>query len=453
MTKELSSASLVAENRANNLEKHERKAEAFYCLYARKSSEDDERQALSIDSQIAEMEALARREGLNVIETRRESHSAKASGERPEFNRLMADVDAGRFNAILTWAPDRLSRNGGDLGRLVDLMDKGRLLEIRTHSQKFTNSPNEKFLLMILGSQAKLENDNRGINVKRGLKNKVEMGWRPGKPPLGYLNEHSINRGQNRIFVDPERAPAIKKVFEMVAYQQAVGRTVYTYLKETGFRTRTGKCVTLSSVYLILKNPFYHGMFEFPRGSGKWYKGAHEPLIAKDVFDRVQEQLSVPTKAEYGLKEFQFVRLFKCGSCGSSFTAEEKLKRNKTNDTVHRYVYYKCSRSKDRYCKEPPIREKDLVDQIIGILDEIDVDKIGVKKKVSEDAERLSELAAMFGQKHLKVRVADIDVREYAKHVLRSGSRDEKRQILEHIKNAVVIRDRVLIPEDHHIKS
>lgn len=444
MTRELSSASLVAENRANNVEGKEKKIDAFYCLYARKSSEDDERQALSIDSQIHEMTTLAKREGINVVEIRRESHSAKASGERPEFNRLMNDLDKGVFNAILTWAPDRLSRNGGDLGRLVDLMDKGRLLEIRTHAQRFTNSPNEKFLLMILGSQAKLENDNRGINVRRGLKNKVEMGWRPGKPPLGYLNEHSINRGQNRIFVDEARAPAIKKVFEMVGYQQVVGRVVYTYLREIGFKTRTDKFVTLSSVYLILKNPFYYGMFEFPAKSGKWYKGAHEPLITKEIFDRVQEQISVPDKPEYGLKEFQFIRLFKCGTCGSSFTAEEKIKRNKTNDTVHRYVYYRCSRSKDRYCKEPPLREKDLTDQLIGIIGKIDIDKIGVKKKVTEDALKLQELAAMFGQKDLKVSVADIDIRDYAKHVLVNGSREEKRQILEHIQNAVVIHDRVL---------
>jgi DNA invertase Pin-like site-specific DNA recombinase len=141
-----------------------------YCLYARKSSEEDERQAMSIDSQIQEMLAIAKREGLNITETRRESHSAKASGHRPVYNTILEDIDKGVFNGILTWAPDRLSRNAGDLGSLVDLMDRGLLKEIRCHSQRFTNNPNEKFLLMILCSQAKLENDNRGINVKRGQK-------------------------------------------------------------------------------------------------------------------------------------------------------------------------------------------------------------------------------------------------------------------------------------------
>ena len=132
-----------------------------YCLYARKSTEQDERQALSIDSQIKEMLELANREGLHIAEIRRESHSAKASGCRPEYNKLLEDIRGGKFNGILTWAPDRISRNAGDLGAIVDLMDQKLLLDIRTYGQKFANSPNEKFLLMILGSQAKLENDNR----------------------------------------------------------------------------------------------------------------------------------------------------------------------------------------------------------------------------------------------------------------------------------------------------
>ena len=159
-----------------------------YCLYARKSTESDERQALSIDSQINEMKSLAKINNLEIVDIYKESHSAKASGLRPIYNKLLMDIHRGKFNGVLTWAPDRLSRNAGDLGILVDLMDQGKLLEVRTFSQTFANNPNEKFLLMILCSQAKLENDNRGINVKRGIRAKCEMGWRPGMPPLGYYN-------------------------------------------------------------------------------------------------------------------------------------------------------------------------------------------------------------------------------------------------------------------------
>ena len=123
-----------------------------YVLYARKSTESEERQVLSIDSQIKEMLELAERENLEIVEIRRESHSAKESGQRPVYKEILEDIRRGRFNGILTWAPDRLSRNAGDLGSIVDLMDQKLLLEIRTYGQYFKNSPNEKFLLMILCS-------------------------------------------------------------------------------------------------------------------------------------------------------------------------------------------------------------------------------------------------------------------------------------------------------------
>lgn len=95
-----------------------------YCLYARKSSESEEKQVLSIDSQIKEMLQLAEREGLDVITMKRESHSAKEIGQRPIFNEIVEEIRESKYNGILTWAQDRISRNAGDLGRIVDLMEE-----------------------------------------------------------------------------------------------------------------------------------------------------------------------------------------------------------------------------------------------------------------------------------------------------------------------------------------
>jgi len=82
------------------------------------------------------MMSLAIRDELEVVDIRRESHSAKASGTRPVFIQLLQDLREEKFNAILTLGPDRLNRNGGDLGALVDLIDQKKLIEIRTYSQK-----------------------------------------------------------------------------------------------------------------------------------------------------------------------------------------------------------------------------------------------------------------------------------------------------------------------------
>ncbi len=154
-----------------------------YCLYARKSTESEEQQVLSIDSQIKEMIQIAERDGLTIAEIRKESHSAKAVGQREVFNELLKDIRSGKFNGILTWAPDRF-REMLVTSELVDLMDQKALVEIRTFSQKFTNNPSEKFMLMILCSTAKLENDNKSENVKRGLRTRCEQGFAPAWPRL-----------------------------------------------------------------------------------------------------------------------------------------------------------------------------------------------------------------------------------------------------------------------------
>jgi len=228
-----------------------------YCLYARKSTESEERQILSIDSQIKEMILLAEREGLEIVAMKRESHSAKETGQRPIFNEIILDIQQGKFNGILTWAPDRISRNAGDLGKIVDLMDQKLLLEIRTYGQRFTNNPNEKFLLMILGSQAKLENDNRGINVKRGLRTRVEMGLWPGMAPVGYLNQKILDK-KCQIIIDPDRAPIIRKIFEKMAYDKWSGRKIYHWLKfELNFKSIGNHNLALSNIYRVLQNPFY----------------------------------------------------------------------------------------------------------------------------------------------------------------------------------------------------
>lgn len=343
-----------------------------YCLYARKSSESDERQAMSIDSQIDEMREMAVREGLNVVCELQESHSAKDSGKRPIYKQMLNGLAENKYNAVLTWAPDRLSRNAGDLGSIVDLMDQGKLLHIKTYSQTFSNNPNEKFLLMILCSQAKLENDNKSINVMRGMKTKLNMGWRPGVAPLGYMNR-AFN-GIKDIMVDAERAPFIKQVFEKTV-QGASGREIQRWLREVGCTNRSGKDITLSQVYLILNNPFYYGEFEWPEKSGKWYKGAHEALITKELFDQIHVG-RVDYKGKWGSKRFAFKGLLTCGKCGSAITAEEKFKLLK-DGSYKRHVYYSCAKGKNRTCDQKYVNENDMIQQfrqyIIGYESEIKV--------------------------------------------------------------------------------
>ena len=414
-----------------------------YCLYARKSSESDERQALSIEQQIKEMLLLADLWNIEIIEIRRESHSSKDSGTRPVFNRLIKDIRLGAFNGIVTWAPDRLSRNAGDLGTLVDLMDQGRLIEIRTHGQSFSNSPNEKFLLMILGSQAKLENDNRGLNVIRGLHNKAQNGWRPGVAPIGYLNN---GLGEEKIIVDEKRSLVIVEMFERVAKQAYTGRDIKRWLDDIDFISRHGKRLVLSHIYRTLRNPFYYGEFQYPKTDPTFHKGKHRPLISKQLFDEVQIQLNVAPKAPAGTKEFSFTRMLKCGVCKTGVTAEEKLKRLKSGE-IRRYIYYHCGRANDLDCIQPYIREADLMNELLGLIDGLELDEIGAQEQFKDELERFEKFNGVLGNSSVKTNKPTIDLKSYAKYVLQSGTREEKRDILEYVKGDLYLKDQKVYVE------
>ena len=415
-----------------------------YCLYARKSTESDEKQALSIESQVKEMLAIAEREGLDIIDIRRESHSAKESGQRPVFRELLEDIRRDRFNGILTWAPDRLSRNAGDLGSVVDLMDEKKLVEIRTYGQQFKNSPNEKFLLMILCSQAKLENDNKSINVKRGLRAKVEMGLWPSVAPTGYLNEKRIDR-KGYVMVDPDRAPIIKKMFEKVAYEKWSGRKLYNWLKfELNYKTATSnKNLSLSNVYTILQNTFYYGVFEYPKNSGNWYKGKHEPIITKELFDQVQQQTTSQELVTRKSKEFAFTKLMECGKCGSGISADEKFKRMK-NGNVHRYVYYMCAKSKDKNCKGCYLEEKKLIQEFKKLIDSVGINEQSIREKITREITRIKKFQSSVLKTKQEIEIGEVDIKNFAKFILKDGEIQEKRELLDCLEGKIILEDKEL---------
>lgn len=414
-----------------------------YVLYARKSTESDEKQALSIDSQIKEMLRIAERDMLEIVDIRRESHSAKDSGQRTIFNDILTDIRSGRYTGILTWAPDRLSRNAGDLGSLVDLMDQKLLLEIRTFGQKFANNPNEKFLLMILCSQAKLENDNKSLNVKRGLRTRIEMGLWPGHAPTGYLSQKRVDL-KCQVILDTERAPVIRQIFEKYVYEEWSGRKIFHWLKfDINFRTKYQHHLSLSNIYIILQNHFYYGMLEYPKGSGILHPGKHEPTITRELFLAAQNRLK-RDEVKRESKEFAFTKLMVCGLCGSGITAEEKFKKLK-NGTVARYVYYGCTDNKTKCCKNPYIREEELISQLTQIIDAIDINEIGMRHKFEEEMKRYDKfrkevlcLAEKIGPKD------QADIRTYAKYVLREGSNEEKRELLSMLKGKISLTDKAI---------
>jgi DNA invertase Pin-like site-specific DNA recombinase len=337
-----------------------------YIVYARKSSESEDRQVLSIDSQIRELKDFARSKGIQVAAVLSEARSAKAPG-RSVFGELLHELARGRVQGVICWKLDRLARNPVDGGALIWAFDEGKLHEIVTPQRTFSNTGNDKFWMQLEFGMAKKYVDDLSDNVKRGLRAKLAQGWLPSLPPIGYLNDYATRT----IVPDPDRFPIVRKMWTQVLAGRSPVEVLARATTSWGLRTRKFKRLgsrplARSAIYKMLSNAFYYGLLVRKEGV---FPGAHEPMITKDEFDRVQEILGRPNRPHHDTHTFAYSGLVHCGECGATVTAEDK-----TNRYGSHYTYYHCSkRLAGTHCSQRTVRLEDLERQITTALGRIHV--------------------------------------------------------------------------------
>ncbi len=347
-----------------------------YFIYARKSSETEDRQVASIDAQIDELTKLARESNLEVVGVLSEAQSAKAPG-RPIFSDMVRRVHAHEAQGIICWKLDRLARNPVDGGTISWMLQQGALLHIQTYERSYYPTDNVLMMSVEFGMANQFVRD-LSLNVKRGLRKKVGDGWLPGIAPAGYLNTPNLEKGYKIIVEDPERFTLVRRMWDLILTENYTAPRIWKMAnKEWGYRTvqrrrEGGKPMSRSAIYKIFTSPFYYGYFEYPAGSGNWVKGEHKPMITEEEYERVQSILGRKGKPAPKRHLFAFTGLMKCGSCQSSITAETKTKRQK-NGNVHTYIYYHCTKKKNPDCLERSIEVKRLEAQVDGALKGISI--------------------------------------------------------------------------------
>jgi len=261
--------------------------------------------------------------------------------------------------------------------------------------------------------------------------------------PMGYLNEKYVDK-KCQVRIDPRRAPVIKQMFERVANEQWSGRKVCLWLTESGFKTKNGKSLSLGNIYRVFRKPFYYGEFEYPSGSGNWYAGKQVPIITKELFDKVQFILNDNFIPKTESKEFAFTKLIKCGYCGSGISADEKFKKLKGGGT-NRHVYYFCTKSRNIDCDNHAINETDLINELIELIDNVNLDELGIKEKIKQEITRINRFnTEVLGNKKEKNDM-DIDIRNYTKYLLKQGTILEKRELLSCFKSKLILKDKKII--------
>ena len=342
-----------------------------------------------MESQRQELRRYAEREGLKIIGAKEEARSAKSPG-RPIFNELLKCIDRGEANGILAWHPDRLARNALDGGQVIQLLDTAKLIDLRFPTYTFENTSQGKFMLAIMFGQSKYYVDSLSENVRRGNRTKRERGWLPGPAPIGYRNSRSES-GEKIIEADPIRFPLLKQLWELfLTGGYSVPQLVAIGTHQMGLRTMKrkrigGAPVSVSAMHRILSNPFYAGHLVY---QNQWSSGRQDPMITVEQFERVQMLLGKTSRARAKTHVFAYSGLMRCGSCGGSITAEEKVNRYGSH-----YAYYHCThRKRDVVCYEKCAEEGQLQKQILLFLNGIYLDQRDVDRllAVIED-ERLKE--------------------------------------------------------------
>lgn len=377
-----------------------------YFIYCRKSTESEERQALSIESQKAELvRAFGNRPDIDIVETFEESKSAKGPG-RPIFSEVVRRIERGDAEGILAWHPDRLARNSIDGGQLIYLLDTGRLKDLKFVNYSFENTSQGKFVLQIMFGYSKYYVDALSENVKRGNRARAARGWRPSSVPIGYKHEPETKT----IAVDQPHFRVVKRLFALALSGQYTVRQIQRIANDDwGYRTPKkrfigGTPIALSTMYRMFANPFYAGLFFL---DGKLYQGKHEAAISSMESDRIQAWLRRPGTQKPQRYRFAYVGMIRCGACGLMVTAEHKA--NKRYGT--RYVYYHCThRNRDRRCLQPVIEVKRLETQIAAFLPRLKLDD-GIHRELLERArdEERAGIAVSEARAGLQQALSDVD--------------------------------------------
>ena len=337
-------------------------AELRYCQYCRKSEEGKEKQVMSIPAQIAECQKYATEKKLNVVVKLEESRSSYKPHNRPQFDKMLELFKTKKIDAILTWKPDRLCRNPEEGGILLQMLQDGKIKEIRTPVGDVYTQESDHLILQIHFGMANQYSRVISQNVRRRLVYKALKGEFTRPAPIGY---EGFGESKSRLIrPHPVEAPLIQKAFDLARTGRFSLKTIDDILSADGLISKRGKKVSKSRLQQILTNTLYYGAFKH---NGVEYPGNYTALITKELFDEVQISLGIRSKPKKLVWESEYNGLFLCPTCKCAITTVNKNKFVKKTGKYKVYTYLSCTHRKG-ICHQPPLKSTKFDSQVMDRL-------------------------------------------------------------------------------------
>lgn len=369
-----------------------------YFIYARKSSEGEDRQVTSIDDQIEECLKMARDNNLEVVDIISESKSAKAPG-RNLFNQMIERIHKGEANGIISWKLNRLARNPIDGSQIIWLLQEKIIEHVKLIGQNYYPTDNLVMMYIEFGMASQYSKD-LSVDIRRGMLKKAKRGWLPiTQLPIGYIHNAKSKTLNEEIVID-------KKVFKNVKYLWSLlieKKYSISELKRIGdsldIRRKNKGLLSLTSYHRLFRNEFYSGYFTWKDENENLFhqKGKHTSMISRNLFLKAQKILD--QRGSVRITSFHtYSGIFQCGECSCYFTptvvhrayckqCKYKFsikKRNScskcntaitktSNFTFLNKTYYGCTKKRGT-CSQKYILEHELEKQLIEYLSSIEID-------------------------------------------------------------------------------
>ena len=434
------------------------KRRKIIAIYCRVSTDEQAEFGYSIDEQKRLLEEWCKANDYIIYKCYSDRGiSGKNIKDRPALKELLSDAKEGKFDMVISWKINRVSRKLEDVLKIVSLLEKNNIT-FKSYSEPFeTDTPAGRMQFQMMALIGEFERGTIAQNVKMGMIAKAKSGNWCGGRVLGYdlvpnNSPEEEKKGKNKLEINEKEAEIVRFIFN--EYSKGKGyKAITNQINKLGYKTKKGNNFSVGSIRDILTNPVYIGEIRY-NVRQNWsekrrrninpnpirVKGKHEAIIDRELWDKVQlileSKKGKPSRIYDG--EYPLTGILRCPKCGAGMVIS-RTTNTLADGTKKRIAYYCCGNWKNKgtsVCNSNTIRVDKANEYVFKKIEELVSNEAMIKAVVKNiNKERKDKV------KPAKRLLSDID-----KELEKLDKR--KRKIFEAYEDDIITKEEFQIRKD-----